>query len=172
MLNVTAIAQAARQILSEVNGTAGAEPSEWPYGDAEFSPPDAYGFVRSRSVELGLVAKYGPTIAAGELTVDGVKTNLIDVPRLFHVKEADLGDAPQGVRDIVEVSTASAAFNQNRPRIDLRSGYAIDRGIRMAVPKAWPWSDFIAALDKRLGDVAQGNAFHAYGLREDERPAG
>lgn len=145
----------------------------WAYGEAEFSPPDDLGFVRSREVDA-LIAQYGPTVTALPSGLEGDHVpQPQEVPYLFHVEEADLGNAPQRVRDIVQVSTASAAFLQNRPRVEVHSGYALDRGVRMAVPSIRPWAEFLADFKHRHMRVREGKGIeHMFAITADERQYG
>lgn len=62
----------------------------WPFGDAEFSPPDELGRVRWRFVEEEIIPEFGEVIVAEELlAVEGgpTKKHYFPIPRFFHLRQ-------------------------------------------------------------------------------------
>lgn len=169
-MSMKIIAAELRAIAEQLEGSE----NGWAYGAAQFSPADAEGFVMSREVEVQLIGKHGLTVQPPPAPEGTEQPGEVAIPRYFRFRGALTGDESQDVLDLVEVCTASAGFNGNRPITDISGMYTMTPGNKMSVEKGREWDEFFLDLTHRTNRLlTYGSGVNSYfPLKTDERTYG
>lgn len=158
------VAAQLRALADKLDGGASgsAVAPKWEHGDAEWSPPDEFGRVQLRHVEMVLVPRYGAVLSQTELTVGGEKTNTLAMPRWFFIREAASTDfASWNVGNSAMREPANAAWTwkySNVGRVEA------DNIIPGTLATNDPLPVFLRKLDAACEEYVVGVAFHLYGL--------